>query len=156
VWDVAPPVFDAEAVPEGSALDAQASPPTDVYALAANNSYSPAPDGEASDAPRRPCPICGEMIVATAAKCRFCDAIFDETLRREALKKSKKWADTDENLTTSDWIFCVLCSGITCICGIIYMIQGKPKGAKMVGVSILVAVIANVLNVVLQAMIHQR
>ena len=30
---------------------------------------------------RRPCPHCGEMIIATAAKCRFCGAIFDPGLR---------------------------------------------------------------------------
>jgi len=32
-------------------------------------------------AARRPCPECGEMIAASARKCRFCDAIFDYRLR---------------------------------------------------------------------------
>jgi hypothetical protein len=41
-------------------------------------------DGKASDVARRPCPMCGELIVATAAKCRFCGAFFDEQLRRES------------------------------------------------------------------------
>ena len=31
---------------------------------------------------RRPCPVCGEMIVATAVKCRYCGELFDATLRR--------------------------------------------------------------------------
>ncbi len=31
---------------------------------------------------RRPCPMCGEMIVATAAKCRFCGEIFNPELKR--------------------------------------------------------------------------
>lgn len=31
---------------------------------------------------RRPCPKCGEMIVVSALKCRFCGEIFDEDLRR--------------------------------------------------------------------------
>src|SRR5262245_16044483 len=30
---------------------------------------------------RRPCPECGEMIPASAGKCRFCGAIFDPRLR---------------------------------------------------------------------------
>jgi uncharacterized RDD family membrane protein YckC/predicted RNA-binding Zn-ribbon protein involved in translation (DUF1610 family) len=32
---------------------------------------------------RRQCPACGEMIVSTAAKCRFCGEIFDSDLRRK-------------------------------------------------------------------------
>lgn len=39
----------------------------------------PAPAGE-----RRPCPKCGEMIMAVALKCRFCGELFDEGLRRAA------------------------------------------------------------------------
>lgn len=30
----------------------------------------------AGGAPRRPCPMCGEEIVASAAQCRFCGAVF--------------------------------------------------------------------------------
>lgn len=40
-----------------------------------------APGAEGAAPVRRPCPMCGEMIVATAAKCRFCGAIFDRSLR---------------------------------------------------------------------------
>jgi uncharacterized RDD family membrane protein YckC/predicted RNA-binding Zn-ribbon protein involved in translation (DUF1610 family) len=31
---------------------------------------------------RKPCPMCGEMIAASAAKCRFCGEIFDARVRR--------------------------------------------------------------------------
>src|SRR6266511_57548 len=31
---------------------------------------------------RRPCPMCGEMIVAGALKCRYCGEVFDSSLRR--------------------------------------------------------------------------
>jgi predicted RNA-binding Zn-ribbon protein involved in translation (DUF1610 family) len=34
---------------------------------------------------RRPCPLCGEPIVATAAKCRFCGAVFDSRLRGSSM-----------------------------------------------------------------------
>jgi predicted RNA-binding Zn-ribbon protein involved in translation (DUF1610 family) len=32
---------------------------------------------------RRPCPMCGEMILAAARKCRYCGEIFDETIRKD-------------------------------------------------------------------------
>src|SRR5438309_1471562 len=32
---------------------------------------------EPAEGERRPCPMCGEMIVASAAKCRFCGEVFD-------------------------------------------------------------------------------
>ena len=67
------PIYDAELV------DPQYGPnPFDdldggqPYAMTAE-------PAEASTAEvRKPCPMCGEMIVATAAKCRFCGEIFDE------------------------------------------------------------------------------
>ncbi len=40
----------------------------------------PTASGAGSEA-RRPCPQCGEMIVAGAAKCRFCNAVFDPRLK---------------------------------------------------------------------------
>jgi predicted RNA-binding Zn-ribbon protein involved in translation (DUF1610 family) len=116
---------------------------------------TPPPAQAADDGgqPRRPCPECGELIVAGAAKCRFCGAVFDPGLKRESAKKKR--SAQDENLTTSDWIICILCAGIGCIGGIIYAIQGKPKGMKMVGISILAAIVWNVLYVILQTMLHQ-
>ena len=41
---------------------------------------APAASGPGGEA-RRPCRECGEMIVAAAAKCRFCGAVFDPRLR---------------------------------------------------------------------------
>ena len=38
---------------------------------------------ETQEPHRRPCPICGEMIVAKAAKCRFCGEIFDESMKAQ-------------------------------------------------------------------------
>lgn len=84
---------------------------------------------------RKPCPMCGEMIQADAVKCRYCGEIFDPVLK----KKQKKARDLDEDadLSTADWALAVLCSGIGCILGIIWIIQGKPKGKKMLLASIL-------------------
>jgi hypothetical protein len=50
-------------------------------------------------------------------------------------------------LEAIDWILAVFCGGIACIVGIVWMIQGKPKGVKMVGLSILFAVIWSIVRV---------
>src|SRR5689334_8081170 len=39
---------------------------------------------ETEEEKRRPCPMCGEMILASAVKCRFCGEIFDRELRKRA------------------------------------------------------------------------
>jgi len=105
--------------------------------------------GGPAEEERRPCPACGEMIMAKAAKCRYCGEIFDETLKRKE-KKQKAVSDDDVDLTPGDWVFCILCGGIACIFGIVYAIQGKPKGWKMVGVSVLASIIWSVVRVVLE------
>jgi predicted RNA-binding Zn-ribbon protein involved in translation (DUF1610 family) len=109
------------------------------------------PPGAGGEA-RRPCPECGEMIMVGAAKCRFCNAIFDPHLKLTEGKRH--YAPGDENLSTGDWIFCILCAGIACIFGIVYAIQGKPKGMKMVGISFAAAVVWNILNAILQVALH--
>src|SRR5689334_19777531 len=57
----------------------------------------PGPAAAAGGDARRPCPMCGEMIAATAAKCRYCGEIFDETLR-QAEQRKQKGADTDADM----------------------------------------------------------
>jgi len=42
-----------------------------------------------SSQPRRACPKCGESIVATAAKCRFCGEIFEDALRASSEAPAK-------------------------------------------------------------------
>ena len=49
----------------------------------------PVADGE-DESDRRPCPMCGEMVKASAAKCRYCGEIFDEDLRRLEKRKKKR------------------------------------------------------------------
>jgi len=84
---------------------------------------------------RKPCPMCGEYIVRDAVKCRFCGEIFDPTLKKKAKKKAAL-EDEDSVMTTGDWLVAILCSGIGCILGIIYIVQGKPKGTKILLISL--------------------
>jgi predicted RNA-binding Zn-ribbon protein involved in translation (DUF1610 family) len=101
----------------------------DQYDVAGNVANAPAAEK------RKPCPACGEMIVVGAVKCRFCGEIFDASLKKKAKKKGG--GSSDDEMTTGDWVVAILCSGIGCIAGIVWMIQGKPKGAKMFGISLL-------------------
>lgn len=96
---------------------------------------------------RRPCPACGEDIKKNAAKCRFCGEIFDKALKNKAKREA---GGDDADLTTGDWIVGVLCSGIGCIVGIVWMIQGKPKGIKMIGLSLLVQAVLGVVRVAVE------
>ena len=90
--------------------------------------------------------MCGEMIVATAAKCRFCGEVFDPTLKKIKSKKKKKksYSAEDESLTGSEIAIGILCSVVGCIAGLVWMIQGKPKGLKMVGLSIAADIVKSV------------
>jgi predicted RNA-binding Zn-ribbon protein involved in translation (DUF1610 family) len=110
----------------------------------------PSPAATADDG-RKPCPMCGEMIVATAAKCRYCGEVFDPTLKKAKGKKKKKKHDpADEELSTGEIVAAVICSAIGCIVGIVWMIQGKPKGLKMFGLSFLMVVVWNIVSFILQ------
>jgi len=120
-------IYDAEETPQGEPEESDLS------------------EGLSSEG-RRPCPQCGEMIKVEAAKCRFCGEIFDAALKKEEEKKT-----VDAEMTRGDWAVSVLCSGIGCIAGIVYMIQGKPKGLKMVGVSFLFAILWNIVVAIFEA-----
>ena len=93
-----------------------------------------------ADEKRVPCPMCGQMIVAGAAKCRFCG----ESLKKGRAKSSS--SNYDDDMTTSDWIIAILCPGIGCIGGIIYLVQGKKKASKLLLVSIGMIVFWNVIR----------
>jgi len=57
----------------------------------------------------------------------------------------------DADLSAVEWVLCILCSGIGCIVGIVYMIQGKPKGLKMIGISLAVAIIGGLIRFAIEA-----
>jgi ribosomal protein S27E len=107
---------------------------------------------------RKPCPACGEMIARDAVKCRFCGEVLDAALKGKpstpgkAMKASKP-TDESAELSIFEWILAILCSSIGCIVGIVYMIQGKPKGKKLLMVSLAVMgaiFVINVLRAVMQ------
>jgi len=143
-------------IPEQEVYEAEVADSDDEFGLQ-NFNAEDAVAGPAED-DRRPCPMCGEMILTTAAKCRYCGEVFDETLKRtEKKKKSSRGAATgDEDLTTGDWIFCILCGGIACIFGIVYAIQGKPKGLKMVGVALAAQFFWAAVRVILEFALKQQ
>jgi predicted RNA-binding Zn-ribbon protein involved in translation (DUF1610 family)/phage FluMu protein Com len=171
VWQIPRPVVDAEPVP---GTPGPAPPPASTQAVKKNEwfddmmgdeypiakgqnisgatPFAGATPAAAAEPPRRPCPRCGEMIAIGAAKCRFCDAIFDEKLRKVKKKRrSSSSSSDDDDPSVLEWVICVLCSGIGCIVGIIYLIQGKPKGLKMLGVSLLFIIIWNIISFIIQS-----
>ena len=125
------PIYDAEEAGGNEPHD-DGSAPSDADPFVGIGSFDS--QSVSVDDERKPCPMCGEMIVATAAKCRFCNEIFDPKLKR----RSKKGGELDADLSAADWIVAIVCYPVGCIVGIVYMIQGKSKGLKTVGVSILI------------------
>ncbi|MCA9079910.1 MAG: zinc ribbon domain-containing protein [Planctomycetaceae bacterium] len=99
---------------------------------------------------RKPCPACGELIKQKASKCRYCGEIFDPAMKKS--KKRRSAGADDEDMSTGDWVVAILCSGIGCIAGIVWMIQGKPKGQKMFLVSFLMQLFWGAMRVILEMM----
>jgi hypothetical protein len=142
-------VYDAEEVVDEEA----GGPPEDEYGF--QNVTEDEGFAGPAEPDRRPCPMCGEMIAAAAVKCRYCGEVLDETLKKKKRKKSRGGSD-DESLTPGDWVFCILCGGIACIFGIVYAIQGKPKGLKMVGVSLLAQLFWGAIRAILEVALKNQ
>lgn len=142
---------------EEEIYDASLTGEDDTFGL---EDYDPNEGETISSANRKPCPSCGEDIARSAAKCRFCGEIFDPALKKQAekeLKKSRKGDKSyiDDDMTTGDWVVAVICSGIGCIAGIVWMIQGKPKGGKMVMVSLGFVILWNIISAIISAAARQ-
>ncbi|MEX2316811.1 MAG: hypothetical protein WD669_06645 [Pirellulales bacterium] len=132
-------IFDAEFDPNRPFADEdfEVEPPVQIASIG-------------STGIQKPCPMCGEMIQASAVKCRFCGEIFDPLLKKKAKRAGS--SSEDDDLSTVDWVLAILCSGIGCIVGIVYLIQGKPKAGKMILVSIAVGVLWNIVTALLQGL----
>lgn len=115
------PVYEAEivAAPAGAGafddLD-EATP----YGMAAEPTEAPAVGNEA----RQPCPMCGEMIIVGAAKCRFCGEVFDEVVKKTTKGGKKARLRT----IASQQRNMVICALLQILC---YLISGAlgPAGA---------------------------
>ena len=149
------PIYDAEVVE--MMMTPEKPPAFNPYAdLDDDKPYAmvnPPAAQESAIESRRPCPMCGEMILATAAKCRYCNEVFDPGLKKaksKGKKKSKNFSRDDEVLSGGEIAAALLCSNIACIAGLIWMIQGKPKGLKMLGLSFAMQVVWGIVGAVVQ------
>ena len=77
---------------------------------------------ETAEGERRPCPMCGEMIMANAVKCRFCGEIFDPALRKRSRSPAANRAlGSQMNGVGGLWIFfgcgglCVAFAGLAAV-----------------------------------------
>lgn len=87
------------------------------------------------DSTRSPCPMCGELIAASAIKCRFCGETLSSTVRSRERQSTS--AIVANQLTGGDIAICVLCFPIACVVGIVAIITGQPaRGLKMIGLAI--------------------
>jgi len=74
----------------------------------------------------------------------------------EAPKNTPPATLQSNELTTVDWVICVLLSTIGCVVGIVRLIQGKPNAGKMLGMSVLFLVIWIVVRVLITVAMNQN
>lgn len=102
----------------------------------------------ANTAAMKPCPYCGESVLKDARKCRFCGEMLDKAARLRQ-DRMKRQAAEDEKLSGTEILFGILCGWIACICGIVWMVQGKKKGVKLVLLTVAVTLVHILIRVVL-------
>lgn len=96
--------------------------------------------GAAQDAGEKPCRFCGERIKADARKCRFCGE-FQDDAERQAVTTSAAAVTADDKLTGWEIALGILCSTIACILAIVYIVQGKKKGWKLLVLALVAGMI---------------
>jgi hypothetical protein len=111
--------------------------------------------GPSAGGPSVACRFCGEMIPADARKCRFCGE-YQSDADRQRMATVAAAALASDKLTTWDIVFGVLCSGIACIVGIVWAIQGKKKGWKLILLSICMQVVWLIVRLVIEMATRSR
>ena len=74
---------------------------------------------------------------------------------RSRAPTSSYYSDDDTDLSVGEWVIAILCSVIGCIVGVVWMIQGKPKGSKMFGISILMQFFWGAVQVLMRQMANR-
>jgi hypothetical protein len=90
------------------------------------------------------CRSCGEKILKKANKCKFCGELQGAADRARIAREARE-ADLDDNLSGVEIAFGLLCSGIACIMAVIWIVQGKKKGWKLLMLSIITQVVVRAL-----------
>ena len=147
---IAEPVYDAEVVLDSRDLD-----DFDRAAEAEQRDEGAWPEAPRPPEPngkhRRPCPMCGEMIVAGAVRCRYCGEVFEPSLRRP-YSPPDAW-ESGGQMTGLDWVLCVLCPGIGCIVGIVACVRGdSTRCGKMIAFGLLFGVVWNIVRATVENM----
>jgi hypothetical protein len=106
----------AGAPPSGSRTTAPARPRSepapapaggfDPFADVDDDPYQLADPGAAESAssePQKPCPMCGEMILESAVKCRYCGEVFDAKLKRGGSKSKKRRKSASASSGSTSW-----------------------------------------------------
>ena len=98
----------------------------------------------AAGQPTAPCRFCREQIIQGASKCRFCGEYQHESDRQ--LNQTKVRNPADDNLHWGEILLGVICALVGCILGIVYAVQGKKKGLKLILLSVLSAIFWNLIR----------
>ena len=72
-----------------------------------------------------------------------------KTCAEKKKKKRRRSDSSDDELSIGEIVFAVLCNGLGVIVGVIWMIQGNPKGTKMFILSLIITIIGVVLQLAL-------
>jgi hypothetical protein len=162
------PVYDAEVIDLGEPSE----PPPGFNAFAdldddkAHGGAIPSPADEPVTESRRPCPMCGEMIVATAAKCRYCGEIFDSTLKKAKKSGGKKGelrkiATSQKSLVMSILVFILSYIGLIAATVAMQPRGGGPPqpGGALTGIVVVLALfvlVASLASWVLSVMLASK
>jgi hypothetical protein len=145
-------------VPE-PVYDAEESPPVPVgQEIHGDRGMLPR---SAKQEERRPCPMCGELILSTAVKCRFCGEIFDRELKRDKNRRGRvgdyepcpKCSSTDARKVSFTWWGGVLGPWLfnhvkCCDCGATYNGKTGKSNNGAIAVYTLVGIVIGILLLV--------